>query len=152
MGFLPEETIYHLVFEDDLEGLEVRAKSVPMGPLMDILVIAERVKDIGPGNPPTGQDTKDVERLFVGFLDALVEWNLERRNKDGEIEPVPMDLEGVRSQDLHLMVRIVREWIHAVSGVAAPLDDSSPSGDPSLEESLPMEPLSPSPSSLPTPV
>jgi hypothetical protein len=148
MGFLPDETVYKLVFEDpSMEGLEVRARSVPLGPLMDLLKMADRVKDIVP-TTVTAKDMEDVERLFTGFVGSLVEWNLERRTTDGGTEVVPATMDGIRSQDLTLMMKIVKGWIDAVSGVSAPLEPSSPGGEPIPvtgvtfpESQLPMEPL-----------
>lgn len=40
------------------------------------------------------------------------------------------------------MFALGKAWIDEISGVSAPLDSGSTDGQPSLEASLPMEPLS----------
>ena len=74
------------------------------------------------------------------FAGALVSWNLE--DEDGE--PIPADLAGVLSNDFDLNLELIGAWLDAASGAATPLGRPSTSGSPSLEASLPMDPLSPS--------
>lgn len=151
MGFLPEETIYKLVFDDTaLNGLEVRARSIPVGTLTMLTTLSDRVGAVVPGKF-TSQQMGAVDELLQGFASALVDWNLERRNSDGNVEAVPASIEGIRTQDPVLMMTIVKGWFDAVGGIAAPLGDSSTSGEPFPEGSLPMEALSPSLASLPMP-
>lgn len=155
VGFLPEETIYKLMFDGDLQGLEVRARTIPMGTLTLMTTLADRVGSIEPGKL-TADQMGAVNELLQGFDDALVDWNLERRDKAGAAVAVPATIEGMRTQDPVLMMTIVKGWFDAVAGVAAPLEPGSTSGGSTPvtgrsfpESGLPMEPLSLS--SLPTP-
>ncbi|MER6235959.1 hypothetical protein ABT185_07765 [Streptomyces clavifer] len=70
---------------------------------------------------------------------ALISWNLE--DEDTGI-PVPVTPEAVMAQDQDLMFALATAWVDALKGVPAPLETSSTDGQPSLEASLPMEPLS----------
>lgn len=131
MGYRRNKTIYNLEFEDH-PGLEVRAHAASVGYMLRIGQLAgRRAEDVS---------DEDLEFFFTGFAKQLVTWNLE----DDDGRPVPADLDGIKSQDLPFMWEILEGWIDATSGVAAPLGESSSSGKPSLEASLPMEPLSPS--------
>lgn len=120
MGY--QRKIYKLVFDDpEMNGLEVRARSVSIGAMRKV------------------QETNDEFLMMELFSKALVSWNLE---DDGV--PVPATLEGLQDQDADLVLAIVGAWMGTIAGVpdASPLDDASNSGKPSLEASIPMEPLS----------
>jgi hypothetical protein len=152
MGFVRQSKTYRLTFEDpEFEGLEVRARSVPVGTLVELIGLAS-VVERGTGSL-TADETKAVGQLFAGFGKALVSWNLEEPILDddgeptGEVRPVPATVEGLYSQDLEFVMQIISAWMEAVGGVAAPLGQRSADGAPSLEASLPMEPSSPSPTS-----
>jgi len=136
MGYRRSPKAYRLKFEDpDLAGLEVTARSLPLG---DFLKVAE-LAGTGAGN-----GMKSAGQLFAAFASALVEWNLE----DDDGQPVPATLEGVHSQELDFMMTVVMAWIQAMSAVDTPLPGGSPNGVPSaLAPSLPMEPRSPNPPS-----
>ena len=118
MGFRHEPKTFSLVFDDpDLEGLEVKARSLSIGELND-----------------------DDIQVFESFAKALVSWNLE--DEDGN--PLPPTLEIIQSYpDLGFMSALSNAWLNAVMGVNQELGKGSGSGEPSLVEStLPMEPLS----------
>jgi hypothetical protein len=119
MGFKREPRTYLLVFDDpELEGLEVRARSLSVGELND-----------------------DETTLLENFANALVKWNLEDR--DGN--PLPATLETLNTYpDIDFINGLARAWIKAVAGVGDELGKDSDSGRPSLEGSIPMESLSPS--------
>ncbi|MFF7550949.1 hypothetical protein ACFZCU_46205 [Streptomyces canus] len=70
----------------------------------------------------------------------LVSWNFTDDNGD----PIPATSEGLRQVDTSLVTALKIAWIQSLTGVhsADPLPQSSPSGGPSLVESVPMEPLS----------
>jgi len=135
VGFIRQRRVYRLNFADDTElaGLEVRARSVPLGEFMSIVGLADTAE---PGS-------EEMQRLFSGFVAQLVSWNLEA--EDGQ--PVPADLEGLYSQDFEFAMQLVLAWIEAIASVPGPLGAASPSGETSPAPSLPMEPLSPSPGS-----
>lgn len=129
MGFVAKRKTYTLQFEDDedLKGLEVKLRGLNTGQVLDL--------------DAARQDGSDdaVRSMLQLMADQLVEWNLEDPDTG---EPVPATLEGVRSLDFDLNWKIIDAWQAAVSGVPAPLDDGSNSGDQSLEASIPMETLS----------
>lgn len=70
---------------------------------------------------------------------ALISWNLEDEETG---EPVPATPEAAMAQDQDLMIALAAAWLDGLKGVSAPLEPSSTDGQPSLEASLPMEPLS----------
>lgn len=144
MGFVRKTKILKLVFDDpSMEGLEVRAKAVPLGALMEIAKVANLVGKVGA--IPTEEQMEDLDNLFQRFAKVLVDWNLEESIDGNPPTPVPATIEGIYSQDLDFMVDVVVAWIEAVAGVSAPLDSKSPSGVTFPEGSLPMEALSPNP-------
>ncbi|WP_097865958.1 hypothetical protein [Streptomyces sp. rh34] len=69
---------------------------------------------------------------------SLLSWNLE----DETGAPVPVTPAAVFEQDQDLMLALATAWMNGLAGVSAPLEPSSTDGQPSLEASLPMEPLS----------
>lgn len=137
MGYRHNRKTYKLVFEDpELDGLVVRVKSTSVGNLLDIMgLLAMNVDDI------RREDLSQLDHLFRSFAEALVEWNVE----DDDGTPVPPTYEGVRGQDTDFVIDVIRVWYEALSGVPGPLPATSSDGGPSLEQSMPMEPRSPSP-------
>lgn len=134
MGFTRPSKVYRLVFEDpQYEGLEVSAKSVPLGRFLELTALAESASE-----SLTAEDLRNLDGLFAGFAEALVSWNLDA--EDGT--PIPANLDGIRGQDVSFMFDIVTSWMTALAGVAGPLDGRSTSGETFPEESLPMEPSS----------
>jgi len=137
VGYQIGQKVYRLVFDDgDLAGLEVRTRSLPLGALLDIAKLAGLA-----GKQFDVADLGEVEKLFSLFADALLSWNVE----DEAGAAVPATPEGLRLLDFGTVIQLISEWIEAVAGVAVPLPKTSSGGQPSLEASMPMEPLSPSP-------
>jgi hypothetical protein len=137
MGFKKQTTIYELTFEDpDLEGLEIRARSVPSGDLLDLMDAASKVD--ATSKTFSANDLSAIEQLLNGFAKALVSWNLEE--EDGT--PVPPTLEKVREQEFIFILPVVTAWMDAIAGVSADLGKDSGSGVTFPEGSLPMETLS----------
>ncbi|MFI1472031.1 hypothetical protein [Streptomyces wuyuanensis] len=129
MGFAAKRKIYELKFDDDedLKGLEVTLKGLNTGQVLEL----DAARQDG---------SEDAIRSMLQLLASqLVEWNMEDPDTG---EPVPTTLEGVHSLDFDLNWKIIDAWQAAVSGVSAPLEDGSNSGEPSLEASIPMETLS----------
>lgn len=128
MGFKRGQKVYKLRFEDpEFEGLVVRTRSVSLGEFltMEELISGDLVKD-------------NVDKLFKAFVDVVVSWNLE----DDDDQPVPITVGGLYAQDLEFVKAIIDAWKDAMVGVADPLSQTSTGGEPSLVESIPMEPLS----------
>lgn len=95
-------------------------------------------------------DTRSIlTRQLEEFGDSLISWNLEE--EDGT--PIPCNRDAFFKQvDNDLGLALAGEWLLRLGGkVDAPLPESSPSSEPSLVESVPMEALSslPEPSSVP---
>lgn len=128
-GYKRNPKIYKLVFGDDTDyaGLEVQVKTITMGQLLAMR------------SGKTGDDDKDNIRVSVELLaERIVSWNLE----DETGQPVPTTLDAMLEEDDDFIFAIINRWTDAVSGVKAPLQQSSPSGEPSPVELVPMEALS----------
>lgn len=137
--------VYRLVFADpEFEGLEVRAKSVPTGDFLKITELMS-LKDSGGF---TADDKDKLTDLFATFADALIDWNVEDDERDeqgnltGRDVPVPPTLEGLLTQDLDMVLEIIKAWMDAVATVPDAVGKGSVSGVSFPEASLPMDPLS----------
>ncbi len=143
VGYVRQKKIYKLTWDEstgDMAGLEVRMTGVSIEEMLAGMVLSEK----------TDRTAEDVEKVFADFANALVSWNVEDEVIDASgvsRQPVPATFEGVRSCDFDFIVAIQRRWGEAIAGVPDPLPGPSGSGPLSLEGSLPMEPLSPSPPS-----
>lgn len=104
-------------------GAEARVRRMAFGEWEDII---------------NSEDSNEVEELAT----RIVSWNLE----DDDGKPIPATPEGLRQVDTSLVSALKNAWVQSITGVhdADPLPQSSPSGEPSLVESIPMEALSPS--------
>lgn len=132
MGYKRAKKVYNLVFADpDMEGLEVKARSMPLG---DLMAMADTIDNIDKAT------IGDVDGMLAKFAEVLVSWNLE----DDDDMPVPTTLDGLKSQDQEFVFAVVVSYINAVTGVSAPLPQTSPGGEPSLAASIPMDVSSPS--------
>lgn len=137
MGFELEDQ-FKLTFQDvpGMAGLEVVV--LPMS-----IETALLIQELQEKRETTKEDREDIRAQMKLFADHIVSWNLERGG-----EPVPASLEEVKKLRPPVYRRLVREWDAASAGVSAPLDGGSTTGaDSDLEASIPMETLSPSPSS-----
>jgi len=131
MGFTPQRKQFRLKFQDEeLNGLEVLMGSASIGALMNMSNFSA----------DTAKDSMSSLGTSLSVLaDSLVSWNLEYENGS----PVPATLEGLREQDMYMIMSIISAWTEAISGVAPPLPVSSNSGETFQEVQLPMEALSP---------
>ncbi|TVZ96525.1 hypothetical protein [Streptomyces sp. BK340] len=128
MGYKRNPKVYHLKFEGEYDGLEVRVRSLSMGQL-----IAARTD-----NDDGGRD--GTEAMVELLAERLVDWNLE--DEDGA--PVPPTLDAIKGEDHDMIMAIITQWTNAVAGVPAPLEQPSPAGETSPVASIPTEALSPS--------
>jgi len=138
-GYKRSKKTYRLVWgpeNPDMDGLVVEAKTVPVGTLILLASLVDKVVRT------IGEDAQTVNDLLSGFAKALVSWNLEEDDEEENTVPVPATLEGVLAQEIDFMVTIIRAWINAHVGVPDELGKDLPSGEPFPEGSLPMEPLS----------
>jgi hypothetical protein len=135
MGFKAKKKLYKLIFADeDMDGLEVTMTSVPMGDLMSL-------QQLDPKR--AAQDPEEFRKLLGIFAGAMLSWNLV----DDNDVAVPITVDAFLEQDIDFIFAIIDAWSSAVGGVSAPLDDGSTSGANALEASMPMDALSPNPSS-----
>lgn len=126
MGYERNPKIYHLRFLDgEYAGLEVRVRSLSMKQLLTL-------------RTGKGEEGRDGTETAVRFLaERIIDWNL---TSDGT--PVLPTLDAILDEDDDFVLAIINKWTNAVSGVSDPLPESSPSGEPSQEASIPMAPLS----------
>jgi hypothetical protein len=147
-AYVRQAKTYKLSFEDDdMDGLEVRAKSLPLGTFMDLIDLAAVFDGREAETTFSAEDAKAVRQLFEGFSEALVSWNLEAPppgDPEGPTVPVPATLAGLYSQDFPFVLQVINSWMSAVASVPGPLGRPSPAGSPSLEASMPMDVPSPS--------
>jgi hypothetical protein len=131
MGFTPNRKLFRLVFEGDLDGLEVTCRSSSVVVYKRIASYAARVYS----SPPSDEDLAALADLYASFAAVLVEWNLE----EPAGVPVPATLDGVETQEPALVNAVVTAWLDAVAEALG----GRPSGQlvAELEASLPMEPL-----------
>lgn len=132
MGYKAKLKTYLVQFQEGHEyhGAEARLRGI---------TYAEWEQMTGmDGGDGDNNGAKSVQR----FVEHLVSWNLEDENG----RPLPTTMDAVRALDKDLMAALNNAWIQTLIGVhdADPLPESSPSGGPSLVESVPMEALSPS--------
>jgi hypothetical protein len=129
MGYRKKNKNVVLKFAEDhdLYGLEVRLRGMNIGEYLAFTGY-------------DGGDGETVAGLIKRFGEHLMSWNLEE--EDGS--DVPATPEAVGAQDHELILALANAWTDALAGVhkADPLQESSPSGGPSPEVSIPMEPLS----------
>jgi hypothetical protein len=139
MGYRRPVKAFRLKFADeDMAGLEVTARSLPIGEFLNLTELATLEKDDAAG---AMKATADLFRVLAG---ALMSWNLE----DDFGDPVPADYDGIVRQELDFVMKIVNAWMSAMAEVDIPLPPGSAGGVPSgLEQSLPMVPSSPPPPS-----
>jgi len=137
MGFKKQETRFELRFADsELEGLEVSARSVSSGALLELMDHAQNIDVTRKSFQPS--DLKAVRFLLEGFAGALVSWNLE----DEQGCAVPATIDSVKEQEFTFIMPIVTAWMDAVAGVSSDLGKDSGSGETFPVESIPMETLS----------
>ncbi|MFG3276246.1 hypothetical protein [Streptomyces luteogriseus] len=135
MGYKPKRKIITLDFEGTThDGLEVTMRGLTVGEELEL--------DDLRGKEGYGR------RVFEMMAGLLHEWNVEDPDTG---EPVPATFEGVCTQDATFVMEILDALQGTQSGVSDPLPESSPSGEPSPVESIPMEALSESPQSSAVP-
>ena len=125
MGYRAKRKKIHLKFEGDYEGLEVTAHGLTLGQYLEITGLGE-------------VDVSAVTDQMKRFAESLISWNLE----DEDCQPIPAIPEAVYAQDQDFMFHILGAWMDGMAGVSAPLEQTSPAGEQSLVESIPMDALS----------
>lgn len=138
MGYRVKKRTFKLVFqeyEDELfNGLEVIARSVSINSYLQI-------SEMFTGST---RNREKYRAALEAFLPVLVSWNAE--DEDGN--PLPLTVDTLADQEEYFMVEIVTAWMRGVASIPDPLVSRSSDGEPSPEESIPMEPLFDDPRSL----
>lgn len=130
--------LYKLVFADpEFEGLEIRVKPSSIHTMLE----AFRYQTLRSMSPQ--QAIEQLPQLCDLMASRIVDWNLEHPDSD---EVMPVSGASLMEQDLAFVRAVLDAWLETVVQVPAPLDRRSSDGEPSLEQSIPMEPLSASPS------
>jgi hypothetical protein len=105
-GYVVDRKLYREMFEGDLDGLWMVARSSSVAAYRRIASLAEREV----ADPPSAADIAAMSDLYAAFAAVLVDWNLE--------EPaghrVPTSVEGVESQEPALVNALVAGWLDAV--------------------------------------
>lgn len=128
MGFTPNRKLFKLVFEGELEGLEVTVRSSSVVVYKRIASYAGRTYS----SPPSEEDIEALADVYRSFAGVLVGWNLE----EPEGVPVPATLEGVETQEPWLVNAMVNAWLEAVAEM-----ELTPKAAEVIEATLPVEPL-----------
>lgn len=137
MGYKRKKTFKLTWADGEFEGLEVRVRSMSVERFLELGPLLEALDMDGLGTKEMGE----LRELFREFSTVLVDWNLEDEDTD---EPVPCTAEAFLGQDIRFVNEVISRWAEHIAGVSGPLERPSPSGEPSPEASIPMEPLSPS--------
>lgn len=127
MGY-KRERVYRLVFDDpELNGLEVKTRSMPIKRFLDLMALAET---------QTEKSSKESFEESIQLLaEVLISWNLE----DSDGRPVEATLDGLYTLDFELVAQLLQAWQQSIATVTAPLAQKSSDGERSLEDSIPME-------------
>ncbi len=133
MSYVRPVTVYLLQFEDR-EGLEVRARSVPLGQLLELGDMAESLRS------GEAQAFGEAKALFELFASKLKSWNL---TEDDGTTPVPCDTSGLFSLEFPFATEILLAWFDAVASVSIPLGRRSTDGSLSVAPSIQTTPLEP---------
>ena len=149
MAYVRKKKTYVLEWaEGPLAGLEVRVASLPLGKFLEVVPDLQAVTEGGT------ELTPEVAARFSDLIDALagalLGWNIEDEDADGNRVPVPADRDGLLALDQGEIAAILTAWIDAGVKVDAPLGQpSTPGGGEasgSTEEWLASLPSSPAPS------
>ncbi|WP_431897931.1 hypothetical protein [Nonomuraea sp. bgisy101] len=145
MGYRRKKTIKISFGEGhEFEGLTVWLKSVGIGALFELLPHIDLIDMAEVADATTAAQVEEIQKAFRHVSKLFEAWNIEDEEEDGTVTPVPCTYETLLEQDPRLIACVLRGWAEHLSGVPAPLDEPSPSGDPFQEASLPMEVSSPS--------
>lgn len=131
-----------LTFDDpELADFTVRAKRLNIGQLLEL----SKLRHLAGLKDDDAQVEEGLQQVFEALSKVITSWNLEepedQENPDGPTRKVPVTAETIADQDLALLVAIIDALQGATTGVSGPLGRTSSGGEPSLEESIPMDVL-----------
>lgn len=146
MAYRRNPTIITLEYDETspFPGLHVRARSTSLHQLMTIADLVEQIGDPTAG-PMNSEKIGLTRTLCAQFGERLVGWDYE----DEKGNPLPATAEVLAGEEPHFVLRLVRDWMEGIQGVAPPLPSGSAGGESSMPSGLPpvdlpMEPLLPS--------
>ena len=145
-GFKPTRRLYKLDFDGtDLEGLEVTTRGASMGEIIAMMETADDLGDLAEldENADAGKVAAQMREMVSPFARKLVAWNL----LDDDDAPVAASLDGLLTQDLDFVIRLITAYGTAMTQAPPPLPASSASGATSPEELTALAALSSSPGS-----
>jgi hypothetical protein len=136
-GYVRPRTLVLRWADGEFAGLEIRAKRASLETFFKFAPIIDGGIDT---STPKGRE--EYLALVLEFGTYLVSWNLQDEDEHGNKTPIPCTPEEFIASDPRFFREVLDQWAEAIAGVAAPLEQPSPSGGPFQEVSLPMEPLS----------
>ncbi|WP_405611378.1 hypothetical protein [Streptomyces sp. NBC_01508] len=127
-GYRHKKKRVRVAFEEPHEyaGFEAVLRGKTLGEYLSLLGVGE-------------VDQSALSEQLKEMARSLISWNLKDEDTG---EPVSATPDAVYEQDQDLMLALGSAWLDGLAGVSAPLAENSSDGGPSLEASLPMEPLS----------
>lgn len=141
MAYVPPRKIYRLDFAGtDYDGMKVALYGLSTRQLIEAQEKTSTASEDAESN--------EFRELLELMISKFVSWNVGE-SEDGD--PIAPTLDALLDQDPGFNLAIINAWTGAVGGVADPLESGSPSGDLSLEASIPMGALSSSPESSSVP-
>lgn len=136
-GYKNARKTYRLSFEDeDMDGLVIRARSLPMRKFLDMATFDKSL--LQDGAELSREDVKVLTDLFDDFASVIIEWNLI----DDDDQPIPVSCDSLLDQDPGWVLRVFMAWMQAIASVPTPLVQRSSVGTPFPEDSIPMAPQS----------
>lgn len=145
-GFKPKRTLYRLDFDGtDLEGLEVDARGSSLEEVLTLMENADELGDLKEldENADAKEIAAKMRELVAPFGRKLVHWNL----LTDDDEPVPASVDGLLTQELGFVIRLITAYSAAMQQAPPPLPGGSASGGTSQAELTAMASLSRSPGS-----
>lgn len=126
MGYRRVPTIHTLDDVKGEDGLIVRMSSIRLGKMRRLMKLTSEEDDGG------------IDEILDLFEESLVSWNLEEFETGA---PVPAAREGIDTQEIELILRIVESWMNAMTGTDGPgdLGKDSTSGEKFPGRPLTME-------------
>lgn len=148
MAHVRETRIKRVIFEDDhprWAGLTIETRGVAIRQFAQFARIFAEVSSL---NEATGQmaqveameeAARRIDEVKELFASLIVRWDMQFRDEDGNVEDIPPTADGLGTLDDDEFIALVQDWMQAVGGVPAPLDDSSSelSDAPSSIETFP---------------
>lgn len=137
MGFEGKKVLKLNFADPELDGLEVVVRRPSVAQVLE-------VSNAG-GDDVDENDIEGLRPTVELLCSLVVGWNLTNEDEHGVEHEVPKTADALLEQDATVVQAIIDAWEeHALPKVPDPLAASSPSGGPSLAESIPMETQSPS--------